>query len=348
MPDWSDELGRPVMTWIDAAHVIAVDIDPKTQRKRARIRTVRYDRGQWVSREIQQRTVIYGPGGLGGAKSPSKEVWEMVDPNDPAKGWTVTEPEQELRGTLWPLVPLYTGFLRPDVALPPAYQLADLARVHLNKLSRLDAILDTANIPIREWAGITKEQIQQFQALGLKTTFWSPRDAKETRLAYVEHTGNAIAKAIEDLDRTERRMEVMGWAPLVTRPRGNETATSVATEAEAANTQAEAYTIGWADAHAQSAIVMADIAGEDPARIAKIGVQFWHDFGVRSDNLEGLKVLADAMAAKGGPLLPWRVWFKALERHGMLPEDEKPDDLADEMERGEQNRRDSLTAALGA
>lgn len=336
MPDWSEELGRPVFTWIDSRFVIAVDTDPETGRKRARIRTVRLDLGEWTAREIPQVTVIYGPGGTQGAKSPSKRVYELIDPGDVTKGWAPKGAEEPLRGRYWPLVPLYTGFEAADVAIPPASALAELARIHLNKQSRLDAILDTANIPIRYWSGVSEDQIKKFKELSVKQTIWNPSDARETDLKYVEVQAHGIAKAIEDLDRVERRCEVLGWAPLVTRPRGNETATSVATESAVANTQAEAYTIGWADGFAQASIVACSQA---ELETAGVGTAFWHDFGIQAGDLKGLELMMRAMSSPNGTLFPWLTWFRAWERHGLLGEDEKPEDLAAEMEAREDARR---------
>lgn len=121
-----------------------------------------------------------------------------------------------------PLYPIYGGEEGdPLVSDPPLLDLALLNVLHLQQTSDLNNILHVANVPIL-WAR-SRNTKQPFQAVG--STILIDLEGEHSAIGYAEHAGNAIGKAQEEIDRTEKRMAVAGVELFADKTAGPDTAT---------------------------------------------------------------------------------------------------------------------------
>lgn len=107
-----------------------------------------------------------------------------------------------------PLFPIYGG--EEEEALvsdPPLLDLALLNVLHLQQTSDLNNILHVANVPVM-WAR-NRNTKQPFQPIG--STILIDLEGEHSALGFAEHQGNAIGKAQEEIDRTEKRMNAAGF-----------------------------------------------------------------------------------------------------------------------------------------
>lgn len=311
--EWRDDLGRPVLSWVPASAVIGVDMDPERPGvERLRISARRIEMGRWtVRRVVPQIAVIRSGDPSSPQPKATLELWEEVLEGK-IKKWVVVEEERELRGGgRLPLSQLPTGFVRDHYTPPPMGVFAELVRLHVNKMSNMDWTQKTAGTPLRYWSGVSKEEVEGQGKLSTGTTLWST--AADSKMSYVEHTGKALESAREDLERIERRMEVMSASPMVTRPSANETAFARRIDAEAATSQLEAWVLGWQASFSRAVSVMAGLADEG----WEGQLDFPHDFVDSQGSMDQAAMIQKDYLA--GNLAP-RTYIREMKRLGVYSE----------------------------
>lgn len=121
-----------------------------------------------------------------------------------------------------PLYPIYGGEEEePLVSDPPLLDLALLNVLHLQQTSDLNNILHIANVPIL-WARNRNTKVP-FQPVGSSVLI--DVEGEHGAIGYAEHQGNAIGKAQEEIDRTEKRMAAAGFELFADKTGGPDTAT---------------------------------------------------------------------------------------------------------------------------
>ena len=126
-------------------------------------------------------------------------------------GWALVE-EGETTLDRIPLVTLYanrTGFM---IAVPPLLELAHLNVKYWQKQSSLDALVDTACVPILATFGLSPKFDEDGKEVpgvifGAKTGIDLPVDGD---IKYVEHTGAAISSGRQDLLDLKDEMRIAG------------------------------------------------------------------------------------------------------------------------------------------
>ncbi len=278
-----------------------------------------------------------------------------------------------------PLVPVPTGYfsiaedLDPWAMLPPLWDLARQNLVYVNKKSEHDAALHSANIP-----QITLEGIDNPLELAQKTVnqqapgktpkegdVYEDQTVPDIREGAGEHgslaahvratdgvwitsgqygllepSGNSFAATEDDLSRLERRMEVNGYSPMMSRETNRTTATGRLIDLKGATTTAQAFAVGWQEALNEALRVTAEMLRR-PAE--GVGVSLHTSFGPEDGNIEKLNALADAY--KDGDL-PVKEWVEGLVRFGVLPDNTDRDELIDRMEAARTDRESQMRDAL--
>lgn len=251
---WDADAGRPYIMQLPAESVL----DPYEEGAPLRIQMTDYERDAdkpWIRHEVETIWMLWdGEPTAGGIDRYARvEIYEHKERRDPESEWR-KEPSSVFslspHETL-PLVSNYTGSNSPMeqvpwVVLPPNYALAVANRVWLNKRSDLDFGLHIGNIPQRAASGIGEEEMARLVA-GYSGMLYTEKE--NGRFYYVEHSGASFGISFQDLGEMERRMQVMGSMPNVTRAstQGAMTATAELRDMGPALTRARAWAYGWQD-----------------------------------------------------------------------------------------------------
>jgi hypothetical protein len=163
--------------------------------------------------------------------------------------------ESGLSGLLTiPFVPLYGSRLAYLMGMSPLLDLAYLNVKHWQSQSDQDTILHVARVPILLATGFEdKDQITVGASQAIKTT------SAIAKLAWVEHSGEAIGAGSASLAALEDQMIQAGAELLVKKP-GTRTATETSNDAEANKSDLQRITEGFEDGLDQALQFMADYA----------------------------------------------------------------------------------------
>ena len=188
---------RPYFAHICPANLISWDvakIGGRNVLSRIRLKEEVYESdGEWGQNEIEQIHVVY----------PDRhEIWREEKKDE----WFLYDEYPNELGYI-PLVTIYgnkTGFLTAE---PPLEDLAWLNLRHYQKLSDLDNIEHVANVPILFGAGFEKGELEGAEIGPNRAISCSKENSK---LNYVEHSGNAIAASQKSIKDLEERMASLG------------------------------------------------------------------------------------------------------------------------------------------
>jgi hypothetical protein len=165
--------------------------------------------GRWGESEYKQIRVV---------TPDSFEIWREVEKDK----WDVVEVLPNNLGYI-PLITIYGNQEEYMTAEPPLEDLAWLNLRHYQKLSDQDNILHVASVPILAAYGVDDGALEGV-SIGPNTLVnFSKTDSK---LEYVEHSGNAIGAAEKSLERLEERMAAMGADLIIRKSVDRQTATS--------------------------------------------------------------------------------------------------------------------------
>lgn len=199
-------------------------------------------------------------GEFGTAIVPQVRVFEpglirVFEEDAKTKDWIQKE---EIKSTLdfIPIVTFYTWRTGILTAKPPLIELAHLNAKHWAHQSSNDALLETASVPILVAYGMEDEQSI---VIGAKQAIKMPENGK---LAYTEHTGQAITAGRDALKDLKEEMKQAG-ARLLDPGMGAKTATEAAEDNARENSQLGSMVFDFEDALATLIWTIAQYRGED-------------------------------------------------------------------------------------
>lgn len=281
---------RPYLTYIPLERLIGwkseliAGVETLTQIRIQECATV--PDGEYLEKEIEQiRVVTKGPLGV---------TWQTFRKStDPAKqGEWVLHENGTISLPVIPLAPVYinrTGFMTGE---PPLAKIAELNVAHWQLDSDIASIMHVANVPILYLAGFTAEDNVKIGAS--EAIRASNPDAK---VAYVEHTGAAIGKAMERLAALEAQMNAMGHQLTAPQP-GGKTATGEIRDDAKENSPLAMMARALQDALEQAFGFMAQFKGVDWKKKDGGGsIVVNTDFGVQSGSSQDAQMLLDAVNA---------------------------------------------------
>jgi hypothetical protein len=167
------------------------------------------------------------------------DTWELWKYDASAKDWMMDSDGTHTFGR----VPIYTYNPNPTgfmTAEPPLEDLAHLNIAHWQSLSDQRNILRFARCGILFSKGFDEEEAK---GIVIAPTTIVNATNTESDLAFVEHSGSAIAAGEKDLERLEQRMEVLGLKPLVERS-AQSTATGKAIDESQTHSDIQAWIRG--------------------------------------------------------------------------------------------------------
>jgi hypothetical protein len=318
---WHEVKGRPIIIEIPAAAVL----DPWEEGAPVRVLmtdTWRDAKKPWIIHNREQVWMFWdGEPTAGGEDRFARwEVFERTDPKNPKSPWEETPTDGLgdffINQEMMPLFPLYTGSHSPmdslpHVVVPPLHSLATDNVVWMNKRSDLDWGLHVSNIPLRGWSGVKKAEVEAQDKISYKGTYWNENPAG--KLYFAEHSGASFGIAQEELTLMERRMEIFGMSPMMSRETGNVTATGRRIDLSRAITTAQASALGWEDTWTQ--------AWRAAARYRRLNDRFTMqvvtDFGPDEDNIDAARIVQTDFA--NGDLDP-EDYYPTMVALGVYPE----------------------------
>lgn len=337
-PRFDEERERPFVEVLPAASVL----DPYVPGQPVRILRVDFERHPdrpWIKMPVEQIWIFYDGDIL--AQDDTKfarwDVYEREDRLNKESAWN-KEPTDELGGLLRPLLTiplfaLYTGNLAPPglvhdpwLTIPPLHPLAAANVVWINKRSDLDNGLHNGNIPQRVAKGITEDEVKKINKTSYTGIWWT--EQVQGLFYFLEPSGGTFEISALDLADMERRMEVLGNMPNVTRADvrgrsggGEKTAAGEEREARRATTVSQAMALGWQDTWQTVYRTMAEIMKLP----AEFDVGFNTKFGPRERDIERWQSI---QADHNAGYLSHLQYFELALTIGGYPETFKPKEAA--------------------
>lgn len=316
---WDNERNRSKILVFPAEAVL----DPKEEGAPVRIRVDEYERDPdrpWLRVRIEQIMMLFdGEPTAGGEERFARyQLFEHEKRTNPKTPWKETPVEEGFltpQETM-PLFPLYTGSggvhdMLPWVSVPALHPLAVMNRTHMNKRSDLDFGLHIANIPQRGASGLTKKEAEEITTVSYDGLWWMSNPAG--KFYFVEHAGQAFDISLRDLDGLERKCEIFGLSPLLSKEAQNVTATGRLIDLSRATTTAQAWALCWEDTWLQ--------AWRCAARYARVSDKFtmtlYTEFGPKEKDLERAKMIqSDYLQGDLDPVL----YYNVMRQLGVYPE----------------------------
>jgi hypothetical protein len=147
-----------------------------------------------------------------------------------------------------PAVPAYTNKIGFMIGKPPLLDLAEINIEHWQAKSDYNNILHFATVPILFGSGIKPELDADGnkKEITIKANAMIATNDKEATLKYVEHSGDAIGAARQNIMDLEARMEKLGMV-LTQQLTGGITATSTAISSAESNSLLKSYALNLQD-----------------------------------------------------------------------------------------------------
>lgn len=255
--------------------------------------------------------------------------WSLYRWSDESKGWAIaidsaTGEPKEGRHSFGevPLITGYfnqTGFMRAD---PPLNELADLNLCHWQSFSEQRRALSFARFGVLFGSGLTDKEIKRIQSIGPNTIIGS--ENPNAKLMHVEHTGQGIGAGEVDIEKLERRMEVLGLQPMLNQT-GEVTATARAIDAAAVNTDIQSWVRVVEDTLNRAYKKAGNLVGMDEAAFDEsFSVQVYNDFPI---GLRGTEEVTMLMNLYVSGRMPPRLFWTEMKRRGVINEDESIDEI---------------------
>jgi len=218
-------------------------------------RTEQNANGQPVLVQATIKELVIEPDGLFGEVEVTQfrvlrpGSWEIWREKSVGKE-TVTAKVEEGVTTLEfiPLAVVYTNRTDFFESTPPLIDQAHENLRHYRLQSDLDHVLHVANVPIKTLSGGNQEtQV----IIGPDSVVRLPEGAE---LKYVEHQGNAIEKAQEEIEKSKRNMATLGLSLLMDKSKTQTTATEIIVDDEAQSSELSSMAQGVQDGIEQALI----------------------------------------------------------------------------------------------
>jgi len=217
-----------------------------------------------------------------------------------------------------PLVPVYfnrDGYMTAQI---PLDRLAWMNLAHWQSLSDQRNILRFSRFALLMASGFTPNEVKAGFIVGSNRMIHSTNP--EAKIAYVEHTGKAIATGEADLQSLEARMEVLGLQPLMSNL-GNVLATGQAINEAKQQSSMESW-VRSLEGALLDAYGMAGIwIGRELKENAK--VEIFSDFSLGLKASEDINALI-AMRKTVPPCISHETFLKEVKRRGILADTVDP------------------------
>lgn len=237
------------------------------------------------------------------------EIWrEATEGADKGKWVKVSGGETSL--TVIPLAPVYTnrtGFMTGE---PPLEDLADLNVAHWQSQSDQRNILHVARVPILFMAGFNEDDNIE---VGASSAVRSSN--ADSKMEYVEHSGQAIDSGDKDLKNLEFQMQTQGLQLLVPQP-GGKTATGEVHDDIKENSQLAMMAGALGDAIEQSFGFMALYMKLPEIKGGSVVVNT--DFGISAS---AALDIPNIIAAKNAGIYDLQTTIDEFKRRGFTSED---------------------------
>lgn len=219
-----------------------------------------------------------------------------------------------------PLAPVYINRSEFMQGKPPLSKIAELNVAHWQLDSDIVNITHFANVPILYMAGFGEgDQIKIGSSEAVRSS------STDARLEYVEHSGNAIGKAMERLVALENNMNTMGLQLMTAQP-GGKTATGEIRDDSKENSSLAMMARALQDALEQAFGFMAEFAGITWDRSADKdnggSIIVNRDFGVQSGASQDAQMLLDAV---NGNQIDKETFWTEWQRRGILSDSFDPE-----------------------
>lgn len=192
-------------------------------------------------------------------------------------GWYVHE-SGIVSASAIPIAPVYTNRTAFYLGKPPMMELAELNVSHWAQSSDLSNIIHIVTVPFLLAKGLSQMDANgQVQSLEIKVNGALQTPNPQASVEWIEHTGNAVASAQENLDRLVKRMEHLG-NQLTTQASTSVTATQSAISAAEANSDLKSMALGLQDGINTALYFTAEILGEQSYGEASVNTSFSVDF----------------------------------------------------------------------
>ena len=216
------------------------------------------------------------------------------------------------------IIPVYanrTGFM---TAAPLLDDLADINIAHWQSQSDQRNILHVARVPILFGAGVGDAEI----TIGANTAVTA--ESPESKLMWVEHSGQAIGAGRQDLKDLEFQMETFGLQLLTARP-GAQSATGEMLDANKETSILAMVADNLQDALEQALAIMAKMGGIEADPTATVN----KDFGVTMMTAQDITALLSAVTTGN---LSRQTFIEELARRGAIRSDVMPDEEYDRID----------------
>lgn len=202
---------------------------------------------------------------------------EFVVYRQDQNGWYIHE-SGIVSASAIPIAPVYTNRTAFYLGKPPMMELAELNVSHWAQSSDLSNIIHIVTVPFLLAKGLAQMDANgQVQALEIKVNGALQTPNPDASVEWIEHTGNAVSSAQENLDRLVKRMEYLG-TQLTTQASTNTTATQSAISAAEANSDLKSMALGLQDGINAALYFTAEILGEQSYGDAAVNTSFSVDF----------------------------------------------------------------------
>lgn len=239
--------------------------------------------------------------------------WRVYRKAGRGSGWSLHDDGDVTIGEI-AVCPVYvnrTGFM---AGKPPMAQLAEVNLAHWQSQSDQRNILHVARVPILFGSGMNTDAPIEIGANRMVKA-----EAKDARLAYVEHSGAAIGAGRQDLKDLEFQMQTLGLELLVPRPNA-ETATGAAIDHARMNTPLAMMARALQDGLEQMLGFMAMYEGS-PRDTGGGSLIVNTDFGVSLGAAEDGAILTEAVKNR---IISREQWIREMKRRSVLSEDVDP------------------------
>lgn len=237
--------------------------------------------------------------------------WSVYEQNE-KKEWVVVEDGTTTLKKI-PLVVFYTGFDGFMCASPPLMDLAHLNVQHWQSASDQRHILHVARVPLLFGAGLSAIGTEGDVTIGPDNLIKGPIGST---LTYVEHNGAAIKSGLEDIQKLEDQMAMMGLEPVMPRSgAGAPTATGRVIDSVENASLLQQWAIGLGDTIEQALMIAAEWLGESTEEAGSVQVNTDLAFSLR--DAQDLQTLLQSRL--NGEITRDTFW-KELQRRGVLSE----------------------------
>jgi hypothetical protein len=247
------------------------------------------------------------------------ELWEKRKEGEDAEEKFVRVAEAPHTFGSIPLVTLYTNRTGFMTAEPPLEDLAWINLAHYQSLSDQRNILRFARLGLLFLKGFTKEEVEKGIVIGPNVTIKSTNENADAK--YVEHEGKALESGEKDIDKLEKRAEVLGLQPMIQRANPTVIGQAIGEDKNISTLQAwvRALETALEEGYAHAATW---VKVELPKDFA---VDVYSDFGITLD--DDLEVLLKSRLAGD---ISHETFLNEMKRRGVLADDVT---VEDEIER---------------